>query len=348
MVSASARRSRFSRVLIATLFAITFAAACKGPTAPTPPPPPPPPPPPVVANPPTITCPSPVMTSTTSAAGKVVTFETPAAVDGQPPVTVACSPMSGSTFPIGTTMVECTVRDSLDRSNACTFAVTVTKTPELRFTKFLAFGDSITAGEVTVPVTGVFPQSSGFPNFKLQILTAASYPTVLRELMQGRYTSQSASIVVANEGVPGEMALASATFTRFSQALSSHQPDVLLLMHGYNDVSNPSVITATVNAVDNMAAEARNRGVGRVFMINMAPGKPGGRNSRPPSTSLAFNERLLKAANGEGAVYVDIHSALLPAVDANIGVDGLHPTEIGYRRIAETIFAAIQATLEVP
>ncbi len=38
---------------------------------------------------------------------------------------------------------------------------------------------------------------------------------------------------------------------------------------------------------------------------------------------------------------------LLPEVAAVIGIDGLHPTEAGYRRIAEIFFAAIQANLEV-
>lgn len=287
-------------------------------------------------------------TGTTSAGGTTVTFTTPTAIGGQTPVTVACIPASGSTFPIGTTAVQCTATDALSRSDSCSFPVTVTKTPVMRFTNFLAFGDSITAGEVTVPLTGIFPQAGGMPSFKLQVLTAASYPTVLKTLMQERYTAQANAVVMTNEGVPGEMARNASTLARFSQALSTHRPDVVLLMHGYNDVSDSSVISDTVGAVDAMAADARNRGVGRVFMINMAPPRPGGRNSRPPSTSLAFNERLLRAAIGEGAVYVDIHSALLPDLNANIGIDGLHPTEIGYRRIAEAIFAAIQATLEVP
>jgi lysophospholipase L1-like esterase len=31
-----------------------------------------------------------------------------------------------------------------------------------------------------------------------------------------------------------------------------------------------------------------------------------------------------------------------------IGSDGLHPTEAGYRRIAELFFAAIRTALQVP
>jgi lysophospholipase L1-like esterase len=41
------------------------------------------------------------------------------------------------------------------------------------------------------------------------------------------------------------------------------------------------------------------------------------------------------------------HAALLPGVDSYIGIDGLHPTEIGYRRMAETFYAAVVSDLEV-
>ena len=48
----------------------------------------------------------------------------------------------------------------------------------------------------------------------------------------------------------------------------------------------------------------------------------------------------------EGAVFVDLYTALLPEAPTVIGVDGLHPTEAGYRRIAEVFFTAISSTLE--
>jgi lysophospholipase L1-like esterase len=206
----------------------------------------------------------------------------------------------------------------------------------------MAFGDSITAGEVTVPVGGISSLGLLQP---LRVVPEASYPTVLRSLMMALYTSQAGNIVMVNDGVSGEKARASATMVRFAQSVSANRPDVVLLMHGYNDVEDPTVITDTVNAIDAMAAEARNRRVGRVFMLNMAPGRPGG-GARPPSTIQAFNERYERAARGEGAVLVDIYSALLPGVNQYIGVDGLHPTEAGYRKIAETVLAAVRANLE--
>ena len=96
-----------------------------------------------------------------------------------------------------------------------------------------------------------------------------------------------------------------------------------------------------------MAAEARNRRVPRVFILNMAPTRAGGRTSVTLATVQAFNERLQRAAAGENAVYVDIYSALVTNVNSYIGTDGLHPTEAGYRKIAETVLAAVQANLEV-
>lgn len=208
----------------------------------------------------------------------------------------------------------------------------------------MAFGDSNTAGEITVPISGV--TTLGFLH-PLRLVPEASYPAVLRNLMMQRYTAQSNSIVMVNDGLSGELARAPATMVRFSQSVSGNRPDVVLLMHGYNDVGDPSVITDTVNAIDAMAAEARNRRVGRVFMLNMAPSRPGSR-ARPMSTILAFNERYERAARGENAVLVDIYSALLPGVNEYIGIDGLHPTEAGYRKIAETVLAAVRANIERP
>ena len=53
-------------------------------------------------------------------------------------------------------------------------------------------------------------------------------------------------------------------------------------------------------------------------------------------------------AAGENAVFVDLYQALVGNVTTYIGSDGLHPTEVGYQKMAETFFTAIQATLQNP
>jgi lysophospholipase L1-like esterase len=50
----------------------------------------------------------------------------------------------------------------------------------------------------------------------------------------------------------------------------------------------------------------------------------------------------------QGATLVDLYSALVGNVTLYIGIDGLHPNEIGYQKMAETFSNAIVATLETP
>ena len=56
----------------------------------------------------------------------------------------------------------------------------------------------------------------------------------------------------------------------------------------------------------------------------------------------ASTTQIRLGAPAEGAIFVDVYAAMLPDVNTLIGVDGLHPTEAGYQRIAETFFAAIR------
>ena len=52
-------------------------------------------------------------------------------------------------------------------------------------------------------------------------------------------------------------------------------------------------------------------------------------------------------ATQQGLVYVDLYNTLLPEAALIISDDGLHPTVLGYRRIADVFFDAIPADLEV-
>jgi hypothetical protein len=79
----------------------------------------------VDTTPPTISCLSPITVDATSAIGTVVTYPKPASSDTVSAVTVTCTPASGSTFPIGTTRVQCTAKDVSQNSSYCTFTVTV-------------------------------------------------------------------------------------------------------------------------------------------------------------------------------------------------------------------------------
>ena len=75
--------------------------------------------------PPVVTTPGNLVVEATSAAGAVVSYPASATdiVDG--PVVPACAPASGSLFPIGTSTVTCTARDSRNNQASAAFTVTV-------------------------------------------------------------------------------------------------------------------------------------------------------------------------------------------------------------------------------
>lgn len=327
---------------VTVLAALLLSAGCsKTPTTPTPPPPPPPPP---VGNPPSITCGSTISRATVSASGMAINFDAPATADGEGSVSVTCDPSSGTTFPIGTTQVSCTATDTLNRTASCTFSVTVAKIPQLAKTRFLAFGDSVTAGEVTFPVGSLI---QGFGTLtKLVLVPSAAYPTVLAKTLQARYTAQEDSIVVANYGLGGEKAINARD--RYYAALTTVRPDAVLLMEGYNDIPSGAdgAASGAAREMRIMADEAGRRGM-RVFVATLAPPRPGGNRTIGQIYIDDYNNRMRVVAAQTGAVLVDIYAALLPGVNTYIGVDGLHPTEAGYAKIADTFFQAIRNTLEV-
>jgi Ca2+-binding RTX toxin-like protein len=78
--------------------------------------------------PPTLTVPGDITEEATSPNGAVVTFEVTAqdTVDGSVPVT--CTPASGSTFPIGDTVVECTATDAAGNTATASFMIIVQDT----------------------------------------------------------------------------------------------------------------------------------------------------------------------------------------------------------------------------
>ena len=79
----------------------------------------------VETTPPTLTLPANMTVNATDASGAVVTFTTSATdlVDGSVPVT--CVPVSGSTFPIGITTVNCAATDSHANTASGSFTITV-------------------------------------------------------------------------------------------------------------------------------------------------------------------------------------------------------------------------------
>ena len=212
-----------------------------------------------------------------------------------------------------------------------------TKSPTLSRTRFLAFGDSFTLGEVTSPIA-----SAGLT--KLVVVPTAAYPSVLQGLLSGAYPAQSAAIAIVNAGVAGETVLEGRD--RFAGALQQARPEVVLLMEGANglNIAGPDIST---DIIAEMARTAQAAGA-RVFVGSMLPQISGRPKALVPASDLVtYNTRLQAMTRQDGHVFVDVYNPMLGEVAALIGSDGLHPTEAGYKHIADVFFAAIQANLEV-
>jgi len=202
----------------------------------------------------------------------------------------------------------------------------------------MAFGDSFTAGEVTNPA------SNSGSIAKLIVVPTASYPAVLQSRLRATYTEQAVLISVNNAGEPSERILDGAQ--RFPGVYDSLRPDVVLIMEGVNGL--PLVGPDISTGVMRIMVQHAKAGNSRVFVGSMIPqvaGRP--RGNTPVSELQAYNTTLQLMSQQEGVVFVDLYNQMLPDAATLIGSDGLHPTESGYRRIAELFFNAIRSELEI-
>lgn len=265
-----------------------------------------------------------------------VSFDPPRADGGAAPVTTTCSAQPGP-FDVGSTAVTCQAMDSRNQSASCSFTVAVKPPPRLQVTRFVAFGDSLTAGEVSFgPTLRIF-----LPN--------DSYPAVLQRRLSAYYRLQTP--VVINAGVGGE-AVHLGGIARFRQVVNRDRPDVLLLMEGTNDLlDHPETgrgADLAINALRIMVQEAKLLNV-RVALATIPPQRAGGLRNRDAVARLipSFNDRVKALAEAEAVLLIDVYAAMKDDLSL-IGVDDLHPTVRGYDIMAGVFFEAIKATFEEP
>jgi lysophospholipase L1-like esterase len=279
----------------------------------------------------------------TNAPTMPVNFQAPATTGGQAPVTVVCNPASGTSFTLGQTPVSCTATDAAGTVASCGFAVTVAPVPMLSLTSFMAFGDSLTEGEVE-------PQQHGWRPFVTD--PEHGYPAVLLQLLQQRYKAQTISL--ANEGSGGEHVADG--YIRLQGVLDANTPQVLLLFEGINDLNDTrdhDEIPQIVDTLRDDIREAIAHGVETVFVSTLTPQReptPGASNRQPVDDQLIrdANDEIRDMAAREGAIVVDGYAAIDVDVATLVGADGLHLTVAGYQALANAFFTVIQQNLELP
>lgn len=315
--------SRVARLIVAVA-AVVLTTRC-GSSPPTAPPPPP-----TL----TISCPANVDVQSSDGSPVFVSFDPPRASGGTAPVTTSCTGQPGP-FNVGSTGVTCQATDARSQTASCSFVVAVRPPPRLQFTRFLSFGDSLTAGEVSfAPTLGV-------------LLPNDSYPAVLQRRLAAYYRFQTPSVI--NAGMGGEEA-GDAGIKRFRSTLDYNRPEVVLLMEGTNDLlDRPDTgrgADRAIEALRQMIQDAKSLNI-KVALATIPPQRAGGLRNRDAVARAipAFNDRVRALAAQQDVVLVDVYDAMKDNLSL-IGVDDLHPTIMGYDVMAGVFFEAIKKSFE--
>jgi lysophospholipase L1-like esterase len=186
------------------------------------------------------------------------------------------------------------------------FLLTACDSPEKQLTPLsenaviLAFGDSLTYGIGTSKKT--------------------NYPAVLAKLTHHK---------VINQGVSGEKTAAG--LKRLPKLLDRYKPELLILIHGGNDILKKTPTSQTIDHLTQMIQAAKQRNI-QVVMLGV------------PKSNLL----LLKSAEFYGKIAhaenVPIDLDILPAIigDAALKSDTVHPNTAGYKRMAQAIYQLLQ------
>ena len=197
----------------------------------------------------------------------------------------------------------------------------------LMFTKFLAFGDSLTEGLAT-PV----------PSLDRAAFLEVPYPAKLQSLLNAMHPGQQ--FVVFNEGVGGERAAQAQA--RLAAAIDRLEPDVVLLMEGTNDINDmkddADDLPRAVAEIGKLIATARSHG-SRVVLSTLPPQRPGSPRAYSPQLVAPFNAQLAALARSQGTPLVDVYANI--TLDL-LAPDGLHLTASGNQRLAEIFSEALQ------
>ena len=226
---------------------------------------------------------------------------------------------------MGTTQVSCTASDAVGQAASCEFSIQVLKPPKLKYTKFMAFGDSITEGEI-----------GAVSRFRIVDPTKA-YPTLLQQMLAARYTAQT--VTVTNEGEGGESA--TDAVGRLQNLLATRHPQVVILSEGTNDLNGGSShIYPAADAMEDMARRIVESGAVAI-VGTVPPMRAGFPKAGCPDCVVPYNARVVTLATRRGARIVDIYRVLKAHITTLIGDDGIHPTAAGYEAMATAYFNAI-------
>jgi lysophospholipase L1-like esterase len=230
---------------------------------------------------------------------------------------------------------------------SATAAGVFTYTRALATDNILAFGDSITWGTTWFvgtpvgfpPITPVFPGRIEEP-----------YPAKLQRLLRTAYPAQASQIVVEESGVPGECTwfpcgnVNTAGRNRITTAMRDVH-DLVIIFEGVNDLNSGFSYFNIQEALRSMVRSTFARGKLPVLCTLLPVSDAHGDLH---VRIIELNRRLRLVAQEEGVVLADLYQAYVrDAFWPNyLSVDGLHPNDAGYEKIAQTLHDVIRQNFE--
>jgi lysophospholipase L1-like esterase len=204
--------------------------------------------------------------------------------------------------------------------------------PIATYTLYMAFGDSMTEGDVAAGLQAYNPG------------VTAGYPYQLLQLLSARYKSQT--IQMDNEGKGGQQA--GADLDRLIGALSASRPQVTILLEGVNDLNSGSSPADTAAEMQVLSQTILRSG-SQLLLSTLPPQRVGGSGASAPEKIVPYNQLLVSLAKSLNVPIADIYPVITtPLSDGLLGPDGLHPTALGNQKIAQTFLDKIKSMWEKP
>jgi acyl-CoA thioesterase-1 len=196
--------------------------------------------------------------------------------------------------------------------NTAPVAPTPTRSPVAAGVRIVVLGDSLAAG--------------------LGLAEAEAFPAVVEQLLR----SEGHDVEVVNAGVSGDTSAGG--LSRIDWVLQ--QPvDILIVELGGNDALRGQDLSNTEANLRQIVRRGRAAGA-RVVLLGMnVPTNYG------PDYSQAFSEMYVRIADEEGATLVPGFVREFGLDPTLIQPDGLHPTAVGQRRLAEQLVPVLETAL---
>lgn len=156
-----------------------------------------------------------------------------------------------------------------------------------------------------------------------------------------------------NRGISGQTT--DQMLLRFRKDVLDHQPKVVVILAGTNDLaqnSGPVPLWHTMNNIKSMAELAKSNGV-KVLLCSVLPAKafPWRPEIKPIPLIKELNEMIRKYARDQGMTYVDYFGAMedgergLKVPEHTTANDLVHPNAAGYKVMEDVVQPAIRKAL---